>query len=311
VQQHHHPPEWAAHGFLPKPPTRHANHTCTPRRLLCFTTLPVPGNPILTVAPPTAVLDSGISGGIVLNRHLAALGLDPAAFRDADNDAILGFLRDRNAQGAVPTARVRVMLVGHGGAGKTALARRIVRGTFEEGTPATDGVELHEVEVPIPDPGERKEEEEEGHARTKPQERPSGLTVQLVDTAGQPVYSGSDSLFFDATAIVVMVVDPTAVPPDKVEALLLSSAATVRAQAGNARVVVVATHALDHTREHAAAMDAAMASLLHAPANVDPAWLAVDSLDGHGVEALVARVRDTALDADAMPHVVSPAWCSP
>ena len=80
--------------------------------------------------------------GVALRAASAELGLPPDA-RDWDNDKILAHLWDAQQQGQ-RVRRVKLILVGHGGGGKTTLVKRLRTGAFAEQPGATDGVEVAE-----------------------------------------------------------------------------------------------------------------------------------------------------------------------
>ncbi len=81
-------------------------------------------------------------------QHLTGLDLRvvdadlPLELKGTDNAAILGYYRDLLSEPSVVSLRCRVMLLGNGGAGKTALAQRVVTGiaTPPGSTTTTHGV---------------------------------------------------------------------------------------------------------------------------------------------------------------------------
>ena len=110
------------------------------------------------VSPKQCAMHGGgcvMMQGFDLNSHVRELNL-PAEAASGDDLRILQFLRDRD--GGHPEAphpstttvvRAKLMVVGHGAAGKTTLIHRLRTGLFKTDFPVTDGVDVGQLSMTV------------------------------------------------------------------------------------------------------------------------------------------------------------------
>lgn len=99
--------------------------------------------------------------------------------------AILDYYFSRREQGARPLNEVKLMLVGRGGAGKTSIVERLVRGSFDEEQESTTGIALQDWPLPCPGGGP--------------------VTVHVWDFAGQVIAHATHQFFLSARSVYVLV----------------------------------------------------------------------------------------------------------
>ena len=99
--------------------------------------------------------------------------------------AILDYYFSRRAKDARPLNEVKLMLVGRGGAGKTSIVERLVRGKFDRKQESTTGIALQDWMLPCPG----------GDA----------VTVHVWDFAGQVIAHATHQFFLSARSVYVLV----------------------------------------------------------------------------------------------------------
>jgi small GTP-binding protein len=130
--------------------------------------------------------------------------------------------RDGQVDTSAPMREERVFLLGSGGAGKTALARRLLLDRFEH-TEVTHGIEVHDWSLHV-------------HDRE--------VLIHLWDFGGQQIYYGLQELFLSSRAVYLVVLNARSEDDDA--EFWLSRAA---AFAGDGPIIVVVTHTDLRARE--------------------------------------------------------------
>jgi len=98
---------------------------------------------------------------------------------------ILDYYFSQRAAEARPLNEVKMMLVGRGGAGKTSLVERLMRGTFNKEQESTTGIALQDWKLPCP--------------------RGDAVTVHVWDFAGQVIAHATHQFFLSARSVYVLV----------------------------------------------------------------------------------------------------------
>jgi internalin A len=162
-------------------------------KLTALTNLYLDGNRLTTlpteIGKLTALTELFLHGNPALGLPAEVLG---PTREDADKTnpaasptAILDYYFSRREQGARPLNEVKLMLVGRGGAGKTSIVERLVRGSFDEEQASTMGIALQDWKLACPD-GEP-------------------VTVHVWDFAGQVIAHSTHQFFFSARSMYVLV----------------------------------------------------------------------------------------------------------
>ena len=219
---------------------------------------------------------------------LAASRLNPAAHAAAARILGADTLRELEAAAAV-LYRIKVVLLGHGGAGKTCLRRRLADGVFLEQLPATDGIEMNELEL------------------VNDESEPRKLSVFLWDLAGLDEYLATHPFFIDETALFALVVSLELFQRSNHAnvAASLRLLRTVRARARNAPIALVGTHA-DCVAHFNDIMEQLRVELETAcPGALTPGLVfAISSRDGDGLDRLQAQLAAHALTLDHVRDMV-------
>ena len=113
---------------------------------------------------------------------LEALNLDKL-FGKQSNSNILKYCKARKSEGQVEVKRIRLIFVGNGATGKTTLIKRLKHNTFDESLIITDGVDISSLKL-------------------------KDVEMTVFDFAGQPEYEHTHSLFFDESALFVLLHSP-------------------------------------------------------------------------------------------------------
>ena len=188
--------------------------------------------------------------------------------------------------------RLKIVLLGHGGAGKTCLRRRLAKGTFVEQLPATDGVEMSVLELATTD--------EAGSAQRK-------LSVFLWDLGGQDEYLATHPFFIDESAFFGLVVDLALFERSNHAnvAASLRFLRTVRARAHRAPIALIGTHA-DRVNEPAQLIEQLRVQLEAAcpPAIAPDLVFVLSSCSGDGVDALRIGLANHAFTLDHVRETV-------
>lgn len=187
------------------------------------------------------------------------LNLD-SNFKHKGNAFILKYLKASKASGTIVTKRARVVFAGNGETGKTTLIRRLREGVFDESsTCMTDGIDISSLTI-------------------------DGVEMTLFDFAGQPEYEHTHTLFFDQSALYLLLFNPRAGGEDRLKVFvdMISNCAP------KAEILLVTTRAdeavLDEVKK--------LWILNLSPRIVDV--IAIDSKSGTGLDLLrEAMVRAT------------------
>jgi internalin A len=172
---------------------------------------------------------------------------------------------------AVPMNEARVILLGSGGAGKTSLVSRLVRGTWSPESSATHGIAISEWRLPL-----------HGSETAR---------VNFWDFGGQEIQTGITERFFSARAVYLVVLRGRGDSDYEAE-LWLSRLA---AYAGDAPVVVALNES--GSRRH----EVDRARLLKKYPNIKT-FVDTDAQTGRGTDALAAALRDAIA---SLPHLGS------
>lgn len=113
---------------------------------------------------------------------LSILNLDKV-FRKKSNSDILKFLKARKCEGLEEVHRIRLVFAGNGASGKTTLIRRLKHGAFDDSILLTDGVDISSLTL-------------------------NNIEMTVFDFAGQPEYEHTHTLFFDESALFILLHNP-------------------------------------------------------------------------------------------------------
>jgi GTPase SAR1 family protein len=155
--------------------------------------------------------------GVDLSDHLDALQLPPE-YAYSRNEDILTCLRECNRDGTVETRRMKVMMVGPSGAGKTTLVHRLRTFEYLPNAQTTDGIEVSDLNR-------------------------HDVTLHLWDFGGHPDLLKTHHIFFSNRAVFLLVFDPRRDKVPDLESYLQA----VRGCAPDAPLVLVLTHCAELT----------------------------------------------------------------
>lgn len=125
----------------------------------------------------------GIPPGILGHKWVAVHGSRHES--PAKPKAILEYYFSQRSKEARPLNEVKLLLVGRGGAGKTSVVQRLIRGTFDKEQESTTGIALQDWTLPCPG-GEP-------------------VTVHVWDFAGQVIAHATHQFFMSARSVYVLV----------------------------------------------------------------------------------------------------------
>jgi len=162
-------------------------------QLTALTVLFLQDNQLSTLPPEigqlTALTELFLHGNPGLGLPAEVLG--PTWLESDENNpaakpqAILDYYFSKQAKEARPLNEVKMLLVGRGGAGKTSVVERLMRGTFNKEQESTTGIALQDWTLPCPG-GEP-------------------VTVHVWDFAGQVIAHATHQFFLSARSVYVLV----------------------------------------------------------------------------------------------------------
>lgn len=146
-------------------------------RLRSLTHLFLHGNPGLGIPDPIL----GPTIGQVYESEKSENGI----IKPAHPADILQYYFSQRSTAARPLNEVKMLLVGRGGAGKTSLVERLLRGTYNKEQESTTGIALRDWKLPCPGGDE--------------------VTVHVWDFAGQVIAHATHQFFLSARSVYVLV----------------------------------------------------------------------------------------------------------
>ena len=185
-----------------------------------------------------------------------------------------------------PLYEAKLVLVGEGGVGKTALLRALLGEKFVENLPTTHGIEV-----------ERKTLE-----LNHPNLPGAKIKLNAWDFGGQKVYRITHQFFFSRGALYLLPWNPRlGAEQCDVEGWIQRIKLRV---GGEARVIIVATHC--KTADLIARIDEARLRRDHG--DLDLVFHSVDSKTNDGIEDLKVHIARTAAKLPQMGNQLNPRW---
>lgn len=199
-----------------------------------------------------------------LNFFYKEFGL-PHEFREKSEEDVLNFLRERNAS-SLEVCRMKVLIVGTGGVGKTTLVKRLTTGVFSGSEPWTDGLNTQEWLEPE-----------------------SKIQFSLWDFGGQQIFFNTHRLFFSYRSLFVVMWNPLVGN----EETSISHLRTVHSFHPKAPVLLVSSHANKVTVDG----DSVIEKLKKYHPNI-LGYFAIDSENGAGVDEFKKGLAEFSLQQD-------------
>jgi len=167
--------------------------------------------------------------------------------------------------------RCQVLVVGHGGAGKTTLVHRLERDTFDSRGPgSTDGIVMSSLMI-------------------------DDVEFSFLDFAGQEVYDHTHSLFFRSEAVFLVLHNPMIDNLDRLDEFFVM----IGDKAVHAQVIVVTTRA-----EEATLREDKIDELHRKYSNIVDIE-AIDSRTNKGIDGLKSKLTAAALNKVKLPRTIT------
>jgi small GTP-binding protein len=164
-----------------------------------------------------------------------------------------------------------VLVVGHGGAGKTTLVHRLEKNTFDPNGPGTtDGIVMSSIMI-------------------------EDVEFSFLDFAGQEEYDHTHPLFFRSEAVFLVLHNPMLDNLDRLDEFFTM----IGDKASNAQVIVVTTRAEEATLEE----DKVDELMKQYPNIID--MIAVDSRTNKGIDILKSSLVSAALNESKLPRTIT------
>ncbi len=136
-------------------------------------------------------------------KQQAATMAETKAFMEAEMDKAF---QEALKYDTHPSYRARINIIGHSGAGKTSLTRRLLGQNFHPKQESTDGIETHRIEFDLGESSGGSCVWRETEFRTEEQNPVKGV-LRLWDFGGQTEFYVTHHMFLDADAINIIVMD--------------------------------------------------------------------------------------------------------
>jgi Leucine-rich repeat (LRR) protein/GTPase SAR1 family protein len=193
-------------------------------------------------------------------------------------EAVLAYLR--TLPQAIKNYEAKVLMVGEGNVGKSSLVAALRAEPFVDKRDTTHGIEIGKLKIPHPQQGLE-------------------MTLNTWDFGGQEVYRITHQFFFSPRSLYLLVWKPR---EGREENAIEDWLRRIKLRVGDARVLIVATHA----DERRAELD--YPYLQQRFGEILVGNFEVDSRSGRGIDQLRAAVAEQAAGLPQMGELLAPSW---